>query len=788
MRVHGDGRCLFRCVATATSKELQLARRTLVGCSVDKGLASTEKRVADDMRKDVASLLRENVLAVEELSHDLQFILDDEIGTSFQTIEDRIECISHESSYVGYLEIMAVAYILRKQFRIFTENPKSEAYTLHSLLPTAPGESSPICLLYRLDTNSEPGHYDLLLPKAAVEQQVDLDLSLTNESSTPYTLPFVQFLKSAFTATECEAAIDDDQVRKDTVDAKLQTQTYNQELLDAESFTQSKVTRPTEPSQTPTVSEYPSIWTPTQAKEFSSDHPWIMFSNGYLGCSSCKKVTNYGAFRKQGMKISKPWTDCLVTFNGKQRHSQLSSLRKKIYEHESGQQHKTAEQILNKAKDSAMEAVVAEQQKHLYDSTTRIFRSVYTIMKSGRPFSDLPSLIDLQSINGLDMGVTLHSRYSAAENSDLIVSQMRAKLCEEIIRSRSKIALIIDESTTISSKSVLILYLRANVCQRVSSFFLDLVELDGSSADAILDAVLKTLSKHRFTDDYRSSHLIGVCADGASVMVGRKSGVLTALCAKYPRIIRWHCLCHRIELSVGDTLEDVGGINHFKSLMDKLYSLYSQSPKNQRELANCVAELDIQLTKIGRVLSVRWVASSYRAVSAVHRNYSALYAHFTSAAVDYSRDSSQRRMYRGLADSLASEQFILNLGLMMDALEELTNVSEALQRDDVTLVRAYQVINRTIRALSQMKTESREHVEEAVNGVERQLYRNVSVIRAGGSGRKQAAVDRMQFLQSLVDNLSSRLFTTIAANKHGNLEYNKSEFDDLTAQVITSII
>lgn len=222
--------------------------------------------------------------------------------------------------------------------------------------------------------------------------------------------------------------------------------------------------------------------------------------------------------------------------------------------------------------------------------------------------------------------------------------------------------------------------------------------------------------------------------------------------------------------------------------MDKLYSLYSQSPKNQRELANCVAELDIQLTKIGRVLSVRWVASSYRAVSAVHRNYSALYAHFTSAAVDYSRDSSQRRMYRGLADSLASEQFILNLGLMMDALEELTNVSEALQRDDVTLVRAYQVINRTIRALSQMKTESREHVEEAVNGVERQLYRNVSVIRAGGSGRKQAAVDRMQFLQSLVDNLSSRLFTTIAANKHGNLEYNKSEFDDLTAQVITSII
>lgn len=53
---------------------------------------------------------------------------------------------------------------------------------------------------------------------------------------------------------------------------------------------------------------------------------------------------------------------------------------------------------------------------------------------------------------------------------------------------------------------------------------------------------------------------------------------------------------------------------------------------------------------------------------------------------------------------------------------------------------------------------------------------------------KQAAVDRNQFLQSLVDNLSSRLFTTIAANKQGNLKHNKREFDDLTAQVIISII
>jgi hypothetical protein len=42
---------------------------------------------------------------------------------------------------------------------------------------------------------------------------------------------------------------------------------------------------------------------------------------------------------------------------------------------------------------------------------------------------------------------------------------------------RSKSALIMDESTSISGESVLILYLRAAVCHIVSSFFLELVQL-----------------------------------------------------------------------------------------------------------------------------------------------------------------------------------------------------------------------------------------------------------------------------------------------------------------------
>jgi hypothetical protein len=57
-----------------------------------------------------------------------------------------------------------------------------------------------------------------------------------------------------------------------------------------------------------------------------------------------------------------------------------------------------------------------------------------------------------------------------------------------------------------------------------------------------------------------------------------------------------------------------------------------QPPKNQRELQDCAHDLDIQLRKIGKMLSVRWVAFSFRSVFAVYNHYVALYHHFILAA------------------------------------------------------------------------------------------------------------------------------------------------------------
>ena len=68
-------------------------------------------------------------------------------------------------------------------------------------------------------------------------------------------------------------------------------------------------------------------------------------------------------------------------------------------------------------------------------------------------------------------------------------------------------------------------------------------------------------------------------------MVGKNSGVLAQLHCKFPGLFLWHCMCHRVELAIGDAVKSVTQINHVKAFLDKLYAVSSQSPKANRELA-----------------------------------------------------------------------------------------------------------------------------------------------------------------------------------------------------------
>lgn len=169
-------------------------------------------------------------------------------------------------------------------------------------------------------------------------------------------------------------------------------------------------------------------------------------------------------------------------------------------------------------------------------------------------------------------------------------------------------------------------------------------------------------------------------------MTGSKSGVATRLMEQYLHLALWHYVDHRLVLAVGDAVDEVSGLNHCQIFMDLLYKLYSQSLKLAYELEESAKSVHSELKKIGRVLDTRWSASSLRTVKAVWASHHAVSNHFREKMDENSKCKS-------LYDTLTSQNFITNLAIMHDALEEIASLSLSLQSRDVSMVVAYRLNN-----------------------------------------------------------------------------------------------
>jgi hypothetical protein len=87
----------------------------------------------------------------------------------------------------------------------------------------------------------------------------------------------------------------------------------------------------------------------------------------------------------------------------------------------------------------------------------------------------------------------------------------------------------------------------------------------------------------------------------------------------------------------------------------------------------------------------------------VWRNYSALHGHFQRASVDFTRSSSERAKFAGLAQKLATVSFLNDLAIMKDVLRELSCLSLKLQSRTCNLVTSYAEVDATMAILKALK-------------------------------------------------------------------------------------
>ena len=202
-------------------------------------------------------------------------------------------------------------------------------------------------------------------------------------------------------------------------------------------------------------------------------------------------------------------------------------------------------------------------------------------------------------------------------------------------------------------------------------------------------------------------------------------------------------------MSIGDAIAEVNGINHFQTFMDKLYSVYIQSAKNQREIEVCAANIGNEFNKIGRIFNVRWVATSFRTVSAVWQNFEFLCNRFENASKCKMRSKTDQVMLKGLSKQIISKHFVTNLALLYDVLCEISIIFLALQKRDVTIVQTDKWIRRTILYLENLKDLQKEKkLLEAASCIdEMELFSMIT------NNLKVGVIHRNQFLKRFINNM-----------------------------------
>ena len=255
-------------------------------------------------------------------------------------------------------------------------------------------------------------------------------------------------------------------------------------------------------------------------------------------------------------------------------------LLKKIYKHEASDKHLECFTNITVSQDNLLPRAVAsactlfEQQNAVKVAvTSRIFRSVYECAKSCLSFSELSNLLILQKLNGIDVGNMLSSHHAAANIVEHIACEMRKQLVHYVLTSGSKFSIMVDESTNVSQYQSMIVYIRVLYDETPCNFFLDLIPVKVTSSVELEKALLSSLNDIGLTLQVLKRQMIGFCSDGASNMTGKHKGLATALRLKIGDHLQvFHCMAHRLELAVHNTVETLNRVSHFKIFLDSLYA------------------------------------------------------------------------------------------------------------------------------------------------------------------------------------------------------------------------
>ena len=335
----------------------------------------------------------------------------------------------------------------------------------------------------------------------------------------------------------------------------------------------------------------------------------------------------------------------------------------------------------------ASKLVSSKKIDAVHEPTVRMFRTVYAEVRMNIPFENHAELVNLQKLNGAGIGVKHYERRSATRIMESISKQMHRSLIKFITKHKHPLSLILDTCTDAGNRNFLFLYFRTTEGYSPKAFFYRSLHVTKEDADSIYTLILNAFNEDNL-EAILMTKLYGFASDGAPVFLGKKNGVAKKMNDHYGQnLYVTHCFSHKLEILVGIALNKVDGFkSHFEIFINGIYSFYNdKSYVRKASLIKTSETLGEQFYELNYIFPIRWVASEFKAVERIYKNYHSIVKNMISISSNSEFSAEIASKAKGFLKTLLNTFFYTNLLFLLDVLKILVATSVVFQTSEETI-------------------------------------------------------------------------------------------------------
>ena len=346
---------------------------------------------------------------------------------------------------------------------------------------------------------------------------------------------------------------------------------------------------------------------------------------------------------------------------------------------------------IERAKKAKLEDTEAGKSLHSLNSAqvenlNKLFWNAHFIGKETKPLSDFRRLATLDEAKGLNTGDAYTNIMSLKEFLQCIADIERREI-KTLFEQADFFAILSDGSVDSATIEEEIVYCKFVVKGKVYVVFIGIQSVEKPDAQNITAAIRNVLLKHLGIDEKTlNEKLISVVSDGASVMTGKYTGVVVQLKGDNDYVVTIHCLPHRLELGIKDSLQCIAIHKKVNSLLKALYKFYHKSAVNRAGLKANFQKQGKNSIFPKRVTGTRWVDHELEALKSFEKGYPFIVGHLESI-VDGSIPTSAK--HKATANGILKKMknvSVLSFALKLkEVMAILSKLSRTLQEREINL-------------------------------------------------------------------------------------------------------